>query len=527
MCLIFGDVAQLVEQRTENPCVGGSIPSITTSKVSPALRGAFVFCDQIYFIIYRGNPSVLCVFRLNNPMGILNLPPETSTRWFYIYLAEVTLGLIFFFIFRHFGTLYRRRFLITWSLSWAAYSTYEGTSGIVQVFLIETQSLTRDMFSIIAQVACFLQIILILRGAYELIYDKAFSKRKFRIIFIVTFGFALFSVIAFGQAGPFSRYLVSFGSRAVITGIGFLVAGMVVWTNKKFSKGFGQQLLSSSLISFSIYQLYDFTLRLLKIMGNEISALELFGTLDLLLISLMGMSMVMWFLEDERENLNKENKELDSFLSNTSHDLRTPIASILGLTYLGKMELKEEKARSFMNMIEERIKKLDLVIGDILSLSRSKKVDLKIEELDFSKLLDETIADIRFNKGVSAIQLDYQEGPNDKFRSDYNQIKIILNNLMANAVKYHNLNQPNPYIRVSFKRIKNVVEIAVQDNGQGIAKENVPKIFDMFYRASPGTEGTGLGLYIVQEALTKINGIILVESELGKGSTFKVLLDNA
>lgn len=459
-------------------------------------------------------------------MGIFSLPPETGSRLFYVYLAEVTLGLIFYFIFKHFGTLYRRRFLITWSMSWMAYSVFTGTSGLVQLFFLDTQSFLRDTLSIIAQLACFLQIIMILRGTYELIYDRAFSKRKFRVIFLVAFAFALFSVITFGQAGPFSRYLVSFGSRAIITGLGFLVAGMVVWTNKKFSKGFGQQLLSSSLILFSIYQLYDFTLRLLKILGIQIEGLDLFGTVDLLLTSLMGMSMVMWFLEDERENLNKENKELDSFLSNTSHDLRTPIASILGLTYLGKMELQEEKARSFMNMIEERIKKLDLVIGDILSLSRSKKVDLKIEELDFAKLLDETISDIRFNKGVSAIQLDYHEGPNDLFKSDYNQMKIILNNLMANAVKYHNLDQPNPYIRVSFKRIKNVVEIAVQDNGQGIARENIPKIFDMFYRASNGTEGTGLGLYIVQEALTKINGIILVDSELGKGSTFKILLEN-
>lgn len=459
-------------------------------------------------------------------MGIQILS-ENFTRLFYIYLAEVTLGLIFFFIFRHFGTLYRRRFLLTWSLSWMAYATYMGTSGIIIIFLIETQSWYRDGLSIIAQVACFLQIIMILRGTYELIYEKAFSKRKFRIIFFLTFAFALFSVIAFGQAGPFSRYLVSFGSRAIITGIGFLVAGMVVWTNKKFSKGFGQQLLSSSLILFSIYQLYDFALRLLKILGTTIDALDLFGTVDLLLISLMGMSMVMWFLEDERENLNKENKELDSFLSNTSHDLRTPIASILGLTYLGKIELQEEKARSFMNMIEERIKKLDLVIGDILSLSRSKKIDLKIEELDFASLLDETIADIRFNKGVSAIQLEYLADPNHVFKSDYNQMKIILNNLMANAVKYHNLNQPNPYIRISFKRIKSVVEIAVQDNGQGISQDSIPKIFDMFYRASSGTEGTGLGLYIVQEALSKIKGIVLVDSELGKGSTFKIVLDNA
>lgn len=460
-------------------------------------------------------------------MGILNLPPEVTTHLFYVYLSEVTLGLLFVFIFRHYGMQYRRRFLITWSYSWIAYAIYSFASGVVMIFMINRQDLVRDTFSIAAQMACFLQIIMILRGTYELIYDKAFSRRRFRIIFIATLLFASLTVIAFGQAGPFSRYLVSFGSRAVITGIGFLVAGMVVWTNRKFTKGFGQQLLSSSLIAFSVYQLYDFTLRLLKLLGNEVSGLQLFGSVDLLLASLMGMSMVMWFLEDERENLNRENKELDSFLSSTSHDLRTPIASILGLTYLGKMELQEEKARSFMNMIEERIRKLDLVIGDILSLSRSKKVDLRFEHLDFPKLLDETIADIRFNKGVSAIQLDYQEGPNDTFKSDYNQIKIILNNLMSNAVKYHNLNQPNPYIRVTFKRMRSIVEISIEDNGQGIAKEDISKIFDMFYRASPTTDGTGLGLYIVQEALAKINGIVTVESEPGKGSTFKVVLENA
>jgi signal transduction histidine kinase len=460
-------------------------------------------------------------------MGILNLT-ESSTRLFYVFFSEVTLGLIFFFIFRHFGKLYRRRFLLTWAQSWMAYAIFVGMSGIIIIFMINIQSWYRDTLSIIAQLACFLQIILILRGTYELIYEKAFSKKKFRVIFIVTFVVALFSVIAFGQAGPFSRYLVSFGSRAIITGLGFLVAGMVVWTNRKFTKGFGQQLLSSSLIIFSIYQLYDFINRLFNVLGTNIVDLDsLYGAFDVLLISLMGMGMVMWFLEDERENLNKENKELDSFLSSTSHDLRTPIASILGLTYLGKIELQEEKARSFMGMIEERIKKLDLIIGDILSLSRSKKIDLKIEELDFGRLLDETMTDIRFNKGVSAIRLEYPHDPSHVFRSDYNQMKIILNNLMANAVKYHNIDQPNPYIRVSFKRMRNVVEIAVKDNGRGIAKENIPKIFDMYYRASPGTEGTGLGLYIVQEALIKIKGIVLVDSELGKGSTFKIVLDNA
>jgi signal transduction histidine kinase len=236
---------------------------------------------------------------------------------------------------------------------------------------------------------------------------------------------------------------------------------------------------------------------------------------------------VMWFLEDERQRLNDENKELDSFLSSTSHDLRTPIASILGLTYLGRIELQEEKARTFMNIIEERIKKLDLIISDILNLSRSKKIDVKIEELDLRDLIEETTADIKFNKGASSIFLDYEAHPSHTFKSDYNQVKIILNNLLTNAVKYHNLEQPNPFIRVSFKRNRHVVEIAVEDNGRGISKENVPKIFDMFFRAAEDTDGTGLGLYIVKEALNKIKGIIFVDSELGKGSKFRIVLENA
>jgi signal transduction histidine kinase len=237
--------------------------------------------------------------------------------------------------------------------------------------------------------------------------------------------------------------------------------------------------------------------------------------------------MVMWFLEDERQKLNEENKELDSFLSSTSHDLRTPIASILGLTYLGRIELQEEKARTFMNIIEERIKKLDLIISDILNLSRSKKIDLKIEELDLRELIEEATADIRFNKGASSIFLDYQAHPSHTFQSDYNQIKIILSNLLTNAVKYHNLDQPNPFIRITCKRIKNVVELEVEDNGRGISNEHVPKIFDMFFRAAEDTEGTGLGLYIVKEALNKIKGIIFVDSEVGKGSKFRIVLENA
>jgi signal transduction histidine kinase len=323
------------------------------------------------------------------------------------------------------------------------------------------------------------------------------------------------------------RHLLRLGSRSLTTGLGFLTTGIVVWFHKKFSKGFGQRLLAASCFLFSFYQLYIFMVLLLEAMTVEVALPSFYGITDVLLISLMGMSMVMWLLEDERQKLEKAHKELDRFLYSTSHDLRAPMASILGLTYLGKLEFGEEKARMFMGMIEDRIKKLDGVISDILSLSRTKKFEVKIEPVRLRDLMDDVITDIKFNKNASAIKLDYQYDPTHVFRSDYSQMKIILCNLMGNAVKYHNLDQPNPYIRVTFERFEDYVEIAVEDNGQGIPEDSLPQIFEMFYRASINTEGTGLGLYIVNEALTKVKGSISVESTFGRGSIFRIQLADA
>src|SRR5688572_10672980 len=98
-------------------------------------------------------------------MGLSDLS-EYETRLNYIHLSEVILGLIFFFIFRQFGLLYRRLFLHTWSCSWLVFACYIGCSGIVMVFLLDERSAPRTMLSIVAQLCCFLQIIFILRGTY-------------------------------------------------------------------------------------------------------------------------------------------------------------------------------------------------------------------------------------------------------------------------------------------------------------------------------------------------------------------------
>lgn len=456
---------------------------------------------------------------------------EDVLRLTYLYLAECVLGITLFFIFRHFGKVYRRRFLYTWSMSWFAFTVYMGGEVVIALVLPGRGFNAQLLLIITAQLACFLHVILILRGTHELVFERVLKRRQYKGIIAGAVLVAVLTVLAFSQGADSDyaplRQLLRPGSRVLVMGLGFLFTGVVVFKSHKFAKGFGQRMLATSFVLFSCSQLYYFTVVVLNVYGLHATVPYFQEVIDVSLIAVIGMSMILWLLENERDKLEKANKELDRFLYSTSHDLRAPIASILGLTYLGKMEFQEERARTFMDMIEARIKKLDMVIGDILSLSRSKKVDLKIEELRLKDLLEDAIADIKFNKGASAISLHYESEPGHVFKSDYNQLKIILGNLLSNAVKYHNLNQSQPFIRIHFRRVKEHVEITVEDNGQGIQEESVPRIFEMFYRASLDTEGTGLGLYIVKEALNKLKGNINVQSELGKGSSFTILLDHA
>jgi signal transduction histidine kinase len=393
----------------------------------------------------------------------------------------------------------------------------------------ETSWFVRISLNVLSQLTCFLQIIMLLRGIHEMVSEKALNRRRFRQLLGVFLVIAVASVVAYNEqpSDEIQRNLLRLGSRTITGGLGFLITGIVVMFHPKFTKGFGQRLLALSCFTYSFYQLYFFLVVLLGVIHVQIGLPRFYGVADILVVGVMGMSMVMWLLEDERQKLEEDHKELDRFLYSTSHDLKAPIASIMGLTYLGKLEFQEEKARMFMGLIEERAKKLDNVISDILSVSRTKKFELKMERLQLGDLINEVVTELKFNHGATSISLDYARDESHVLITDYSQMKLILRNLIGNAVKYHNLDQPNPYIRIAFRRYDDYVEISIADNGQGIRTENLPKIFEMFYRASDTTEGTGLGLYIVSEALNRVKGSISVESVYGSGTTFTIQMEDA
>jgi PAS domain S-box-containing protein len=217
--------------------------------------------------------------------------------------------------------------------------------------------------------------------------------------------------------------------------------------------------------------------------------------------------------------LAKTNEELDRFVYSASHDMRAPLSSLLGLINISEKTYNINELQAYLQMMKGRIKTMEGFIKEVTDYSRNTRLDLVLEKTD----LEEVIRDVAQNlsdmtAGKVRIEIDLSE--KITLLTDPNRLRVILNNLISNAYKYHRHDQPDPYILFSAKRNSNRVVIKVKDNGSGIEPDYHHKIFDMFFRASIKSEGSGLGLYIVKETIQKLGGTIWVESSPGEGSTF-------
>ncbi|MCU0383244.1 MAG: HAMP domain-containing histidine kinase [Cyclobacteriaceae bacterium] len=227
-------------------------------------------------------------------------------------------------------------------------------------------------------------------------------------------------------------------------------------------------------------------------------------------------------LLEKNSALEKLNQELDRFVYSVSHDLRSPLSSILGLTNLAKFENNTDELKKYMGMIQERVKAQDEFIKEIIEYSRNVRVELKSEEIPFHAFILEQIEALRFLEGASNIHFEIEINEKLTLQTDKARWKTILSNLIGNAIKYHDQRKEKRYIKISALLTGNVFTITIQDNGSGISDEHKDKIFDMFYRGTDASTGSGLGLYITSEAVKQLNGRIEVNSEQGKGSNFIV-----
>jgi len=229
-------------------------------------------------------------------------------------------------------------------------------------------------------------------------------------------------------------------------------------------------------------------------------------------------------MHNQNEALKKVNTELDRFVYSASHDLRSPLASIMGLINVARRDNGADKV-DYLGLIEKSVVKLDSFISDIIDFSRNARLDVVAEAIDFETMLRDVFEDLRFVEQYEKIQRSVFIHTTKGFRSDPKRVRIILSNLIGNAIKHHfPAQRNNPNVSVKVEDDKDGITITVADNGPGIEEKYLTDIFKMFFRATNRTPGSGLGLYIVEETVNKLRGSISVSSVLGEGTKFTVKL---
>lgn len=225
--------------------------------------------------------------------------------------------------------------------------------------------------------------------------------------------------------------------------------------------------------------------------------------------------------------LQKVNFELDNFVYHASHDLRSPLRSILGLINILRIETNEKAKQNVVDMIEGSIKRLDNLVMDLLSMSRNNRINDPFVLINFMNEIHYSFTSFYHVADTQNLEITTKVRQPVPFMSDITRVRIILNNLISNAIKYRSYQRDRSFICIEVTVNEKEAVFIIGDNGEGIPESKQASIFDMFVRASENSEGSGLGLYIVKNVLEKLNGQIHMESHEEVGTKFTVRLPNS
>lgn len=230
------------------------------------------------------------------------------------------------------------------------------------------------------------------------------------------------------------------------------------------------------------------------------------------------------------EELEKSNSIKSVFLSNISHELRTPMNSIIGFSDILLERLNDNKdsdTYKFLRSINSNSKHLDELLNNILDYSRleNDEFDIMYENFYINALFDELFdifENVNYSKNLNRVKLEFIKGEDRKIVCDYVRLKQVLFNIISNSIKF----TESGYIRISYNIVGEFIIFEVEDTGIGIPPEHIQYVFDRFWQGDSTSrkkyKGTGLGLSISKRIVNLLSGEIYVESILNKKTTFKV-----
>ena len=231
-------------------------------------------------------------------------------------------------------------------------------------------------------------------------------------------------------------------------------------------------------------------------------------------------------IKTKNQELQKLNEELNKFVYSISHDVRSPLMSILGIVNLSKMTETSEMTKQYFDMIEGSVNKLDLYLKNIIEYYKNSRTEQPVEPIEFEAFVNDIIETNRYQDPQVNFTIDVKQ--KGEFYADIFRLRIIMNNLLTNAIKYKQPNSTNHQVEVSALSNESMAIIKIRDNGVGILNEHLDDIFQLFFRSrnSSNNYGSGIGLYIVKEALNKIGGTIQVSSKPMEFTEFVITITN-
>lgn len=233
-------------------------------------------------------------------------------------------------------------------------------------------------------------------------------------------------------------------------------------------------------------------------------------------------------LEMQNHKLLKANRELDRFIYSASHDLRGPLTSIIGLTRLIREEKTSRTVEEYLNMIDTSAEKLEEALKSFAYFSENMRLVEEPKPInDFRSFVNEVIKDVaEISNDFLRLRVEVKVNQRNSFTTENHRLRIVLSQLLFNAASFQDYAVQDRMVYINMEVLGDDLTLQVKDNGVGVPKKIADKIFDMFFRGHSQSRGTGIGLYVVKDAVERLNGSIHVDSQPGN-TCFTVTLKEA
>jgi light-regulated signal transduction histidine kinase (bacteriophytochrome) len=326
-------------------------------------------------------------------------------------------------------------------------------------------------------------------------------------------------------------------------GVGYFVASAYFFASYQ-SYAFGEDLiflvqcslLGAAGLLFSLSTMWDmawWSSHLVRFFSYLIVLRNIFTIFRNMQVEVISANLVLADrirqLDDSNAALELVNQELESFSYSISHDLGSPLCGIHGFSEAlaqDYAELLDVRGKKYLSFIQDGVKKMGVLIDDLLSLSRISRSEMRRSEVYVDQVAVQILE--RFRSEATAPHVLWNVQPHMQFACDPGLVAIILENLLSNAWKFSG-KTPSPLIEVGTVADGDAPILFVRDNGAGFDMRYYDKLFGVFQRLHSGNEfsGTGIGLAIVRRAVSRHGGKIWADSKVGSGATFFFTLSSA